>query len=313
MAKKLINTTTIDHDQWVQIRKNSIGGSDAATIVGLNPYASKFTLWADKMGMSDEIQDNEAMRIGRDLEQYVADRFMEATGKQVRRNNFMFVHDEHEWMSANLDRVIVGENAGLECKTTSLYNKTDFENGEVPLNYYAQCVHYMAAMGFDKMYLAVLVLGKSFHYFEIERKEDEIQNLIQAESDFWHNHIIGKTPPVADGHETTTKTLAQLFPAAAATDDQVMIYDLDSEIERYEKLTADIKVLESEAQDIKNRVVQRLGNASYGIGTGYEITYKPQARSGIDAKLLAEKYPKIAEEVSTKTEFRVMRIKRMKG
>lgn len=312
MAKKIVNVTKIDHDKWVEVRRDFIGGSDAATILGLNPFASKFSLWADKMGMSDDKEDNEAMRIGRDLEEYVAQRFCEATGKKVRRNNFMWQHDEHAFMSANLDREIIGENAGLECKTTSLYNKTDFANGEISLSYYCQCMHYMAVMGFDKMYLAVLVLGKGFYHFEIENKQDEIQNLIQAEHDFWTKHIVANQAPEADETKATAEVISKLFPASASTDEQVMMYEYNDQLAQYEILNRDIKLLEADRDLIKNTIAQKLGNAKYGVTGAYDISYKPQSRSGIDSKLLKEKYPDIAEEVATTSEFKVMRIKKLK-
>ena len=47
------------------------------------------------------------------MEDYVAERFMEATGKKVRRSNAMYVSDRHPFMMANADRLVVGENAGL--------------------------------------------------------------------------------------------------------------------------------------------------------------------------------------------------------
>ena len=76
-------------------------------------------MYTDKR--TDEIEefDNEAMREGRDLEEYVARRFMEETGKKVRRANAMFYDEEKPFMLADVDRMIVGENAGLECKTAS--------------------------------------------------------------------------------------------------------------------------------------------------------------------------------------------------
>lgn len=162
MSRILTPTKDLSREEWLNFRRLSIGGSDAASVIGLNPWKSRFTLYYDKKGKIGDIPDSEAMRIGRDLEDYVAKRFCEATNKKVRRRNAMFMHDEHDFITANIDREIVGENAGLECKTTSVFSKSDFESGEIPLYYYCQCMHYMAVMGYDKMYLAVLVLGDSF-------------------------------------------------------------------------------------------------------------------------------------------------------
>lgn len=184
MARVIVKTISLSHEDWLGYRRKGLGGSDASTVCGLNPYSSKLTLWADKTGRLPEKEDNEAMRTGRDLEQYVASRFEEATGKRVHRKNAMFAHDKYDFITANVDREVVGENAGLECKTTSAYARSDFENGEVPLNYLCQCRHYMNVMGYDKMYLAVLVMGRAFYWFEIPYDKAEGDALLKMEIDF---------------------------------------------------------------------------------------------------------------------------------
>ena len=152
-AVELAKTLDMPREEWLELRKKGIGGSDSAAIVGLDRYRSPFDVYADKLGLKPEIPDNEAMRQGRDLEQYVAERFMEATGKKVRRRNAMLQHPEYPFMIADIDRWVVGENAGLECKTTSALNRAKFNQGEYPPSYYVQCVHYMAVTGAERWYL----------------------------------------------------------------------------------------------------------------------------------------------------------------
>ena len=146
MRERVVKVTDIPREEWLQYRRTGIGGSDSSTIVGLNPYSSLFYLYNDKLGLLPEKNDTEAMRQGRDLEQYVADRWMERTGKRCKRNNYMWRSTEHPCMLADIDREVVGENAGLECKTTSVYNHSDFQNGEIPPTYYVHCMHYMAVI-----------------------------------------------------------------------------------------------------------------------------------------------------------------------
>ena len=139
-----ISTSNMSHSQWLLERSKSIGGSDAAAIVGMSPWVTPYSLWCEKTGKTAPKEDNEAMRQGRDLEQYVADRWQEATGKKVRRLNAILKNAKYPWAHANIDREGVSENAGLECKTTSIMQLKKFKNGEYPEQYYAQCVHYMA-------------------------------------------------------------------------------------------------------------------------------------------------------------------------
>ena len=112
--KTKISTIGMSREDWLEHRRQSIGGSDAATIVGLNPYSSPYELWADKLGRIPPKEDNEAMRQGRDLEDYVARRFMAETGKRVRRENNIIKNSAVPFAHANVDRLVIGEKAGLE-------------------------------------------------------------------------------------------------------------------------------------------------------------------------------------------------------
>ena len=105
-------------------------------------------------------------------------------------------------MLANVDRLIVGERIGLECKSASEYLKKDWE-GEEDCAYF-QCQHYMAVTGYEAWWIAVLIGGNKFVYKKIERDEDIIQYLINMERDFWLNHVEKDEPPMFDGSEAST-------------------------------------------------------------------------------------------------------------
>lgn len=107
---KVVSTLEMPHEEWLRYRKKGIGGSDAGAICGVNKYRSAVSVFLDKTAEQTSEFDNEAMRQGRDLEQYVAERFCEETGKKVRRANAIFSHSELPFMLANVDRLVVGEN-----------------------------------------------------------------------------------------------------------------------------------------------------------------------------------------------------------
>ena len=88
--KRLISTRNLSKEDWLCYRKCGITGTDAGAILGLNPYRSAFQVYHDKISDTIENIDNEAMRQGRDLEDYVAQRFTEATGLKVRRANAIY-------------------------------------------------------------------------------------------------------------------------------------------------------------------------------------------------------------------------------
>ena len=142
-----IPISNMTNEEWLQMRRTGIGGSDAGAVCGVNPYSSAIKVFRDKTSDNVEETNNEAIRIGHDLEQYVADRFSEVTGLKVRRSNYMYRSIEHPFMIADVDRLVVKEDAGLECKTVSAYNADKWENGKTPLHYLMQCYHYMAVTG----------------------------------------------------------------------------------------------------------------------------------------------------------------------
>ena len=115
------STLDMNRDEWLELRKQGLGGSDAGTVLGFNKYKSPFELYQEKIGEYSEEVDNDAVYFGNALEDFVAQEFAKRTGKKVRRMNKFLVHPEYEFMNANLDRVVVGEKAILECKTASEY------------------------------------------------------------------------------------------------------------------------------------------------------------------------------------------------
>lgn len=309
MAKRLISTLELDREEWLNYRNKSIGGSDCASILGLNKYKSPYSLWAEKKGYVPTIDnDNEIMRQGRDLESYVAERFCEQTGKKVKKRNYIFLHDEYDFISANIDREIVGENAGLECKTTSVYNKTDFDSGDIPQYYYCQCMHYMAVMGYDKMYLAVLVLSKKFYIFEIERNEDEITSLLKQEINWWNKYIINDEIPEIDGSDSTLDTI-NLFNGNKELLPSKDISKINNVIEEYQQLIDQRKFIEKKEKELKNIIISTLENAEVGISNNFTVAYKPQTRTSIDSSLLKKELPNIYDKFSKSTEFRTLKIK----
>lgn len=292
MNKNLIKISTLNmsHEDWLAQRQKSIGGSDASSIIGLNPYSSPYTVWADKLGKIPPKEDNEAMRQGRDLEFYVAERFCEATGKKVRRENFILINPDYPFAHANVDRMVIGEDAGLECKTTSALNMKNFKNGAFPDTYYVQCVHYMMVTGCTKWYLAVLVLNKDFMVFEIERDEEEIEALAKSEADFW-KLVESKTAPMADGTASTSNTISVLYPESS--DDSVSLLAYESELQQYIALSAQIKDLEKIKDEMANKVKAFLGEAGKGETDNYKVIWASSSRSTFDSKRFASDHKDI--------------------
>lgn len=292
MNKNLIKISTVGmrHEEWLEHRNKTIGGSDASAILGMSEYSSPYTVWAEKLGKLPPKEDNEAMRIGRDLESYVAQRFTEKTGKKVRRENNILHNPEYPFAHANVDRMIVGEDAGLECKTTSSLNLTKFKDGEFPDRYYAQCVHYLMVTGCKRWYLAVLVLGKGFYDFVIERDEEEIKALAKSEADFWE-YVKTQTPPAVDGAESTTNTITTIFPNSNT--ETVNLFAYEDSLRQYVALGKQIKELENLQAEMANKVKSFMSEAGKGESDNFKVSWPTTSKTTFDHKRFADEHPDV--------------------
>ena len=205
MMYEKIPTAQMDVKEWLQLRKTGIGGSDAGAVCGLNPYSSPVKIFHDKTAGETEEKSSEAMRIGQDFADYAAKRFSEATGLKVRRSNYMYRSIEHPYMIADIDRLVTGEAAGLECKTVRAYNADKWKDGNIPQHYIMQCCHYMAVTGLRTWYIAAVILGKEFTYRKREWDDDLVCSLTAAEDHFWNNHVLTGIMPPLDGSSACMK------------------------------------------------------------------------------------------------------------
>lgn len=307
----VVRVNDITREQWLEYRRSGIGGSDAATIVGLNPWNSLYSLFCDKMSALPQKEDNEAMRQGRDFEQYVADRWMERTGKVCRRNNTMWRSTRWPWMLADIDREVVGENAGLECKTTSVYARWDFSAGEISPSYYVQCQHYMAVMGFDRMYLAVLVLNRGFYDFVIERDDADIAELAAQEGAFWQR-IENEDPPPIDGSEPTQRALRAMHPEAQNGLAIELPREAGGELQRLEQMQDAIKELQAECDAIKNQIMAQMGAAVLAVTPKHICSWGMRQRKALDTSRLKADHPELYKEYTKTTESRVFAVAKNK-
>ena len=302
-----VSTVGMPRAEWLEVRRKTIGGSEASAIVGLSKWSSPMSVWADKLGMLEEKPETEAMRMGRDLEGYVADRFTEATGKRVEKVNAILYNELYPFAHANIDRWVVGENAGLECKTTSTLDVRQFQGVEFPEQYYAQCVHYMAVTGAERWYLCVMVYGRGIFCYTLERDQAEIDALMGAERQFWA-YVEKGTPPPVDGSEATGDTLLTIYRESA--DSSVELFGREVLLKELEDLKEQQKALGVRVDEITNTIKADLGENERGTCPGYLVTWKPQQRKTFQAAKFAKDHPAMDLSAYYKTsQTRVFTIK----
>ena len=307
-AQVLVKTLNIERNEWLEWRKKGIGGSDAAAVAGLNPWKSPFAVWMEKTGQIEPEEPGEAAYWGTILEDIVTQEFSKRTGMKVRRRNAILQHPDFPWMLANIDRMIVGENVGLECKTTSAYNAKEWEDDEVPAQYLVQVQHYMAVTGAKSWWLAVLIGGNRFLYKRVDQDEELIQQLIEIERDFWENHVVPGIPPEMDGSSASTEFLKKMYPEGKPN-----TIDLPSEagelIESLDLLNEELKALEMRKAECENRLKAMLGESEIGKFGDRLVTWKNIKTSRFDSKAFAKDYPDLYEKYLKTSQYRKFAVK----
>lgn len=305
--KKLVSTLNLDKKEWLKYRKRGIGGSDAGAVCGLNPYRTAMQVYQDKVSEEIEEMDNEAMRQGREFEDYVAKRFMEATGKKVRRANAMFYNEEYPFMLADVDRMVVGENAGLECKTASPYMADKWKDGNIPLSYQIQCYHYMAVSNADAWYLAVVIYGREFKYYKIERDAAVIADLIQIEKTFWENHVLKQQIPDPDGSKLADSVIAEYYKNSIA--DTIPLTGFNEKLERRQELSELIGRMDMEKKKIEQELKLYLGENERAENEQFMVSWKSVQSNRLDEKRLKEEEPEIYEKYKKSVSSRRFTVK----
>ena len=299
----------IDRKEWLQLRKTGIGGSDAGAICGLNPYSSRMSVYRDKTcETEDEQEDNESIRQGHDLEEYVAQRFMEATGLRVRKSNFMYRGVENPFMIADVDRLVVGEDAGLECKTASAYNADKWKDGEIPLHYIMQCYHYMAVTGKRTWYIAAVILGQEFTYRKLEWDDNLISQLIEAEKYFWTEHVEKGIMPDPDGSEVCDEVLEQYFHISRKGS-RIRLVGFDERLDRREQILSQIEELEKEQKQIEQEVKLYMKDNEAAFSDSYRISWSNVETTRLDTKRIKEEKPELYRDYAKVTSSRRFQVK----
>ncbi|WP_411166981.1 putative phage-type endonuclease [Aeromonas sp. DSM 116730] len=292
-AIRLASTTELTREQWLDIRQQGIGSSDAAVAVGLSPYKCPLTLWLEKTARKapEDISQKEAVLWGVELEPVLAQVYAKRTGYKVRRVNAVLQHPEHTFMLANLDREVVGHPDGpgiLEIKTASYHSAPQWEEG-VPVAYQCQVLHQLAVTGHAWAEVAVLIGGQDFRIYRIERDEEKIGDLIRREAHFWQQ-VRQDWQPEPDGSSDAAAALGWLFPR---DDGQTVdLSDSNQLFGQLLQLREQKEVVEQQESLIKQRLQATLGEATAGLFANGKITWKrSKDRLAPDLERLGQDHP----------------------
>lgn len=301
----VVKTNNLTREEWLKYRTGGIGGSDVSIIAGINPFKSVHQLWLEKTGQVEPEQtESEYTHFGTLLEPIVRREFTERTGIKVRQKHMLLQSEEYPFMYADLDGVINedGELAIFEAKTASQYKMDTWEE-DVPAGYILQVQHYMAVTGAKKTYIAALIGGNRFVYHVVERDEVMIAKIIAMEKYFWETHVLGGVEPVPDGSEATTNYFNSKF-----SNSNGQTIELPEEAlaicEEYERLSEELKALETAKSAAANQLKSYLKEAEAGTVGDRKIVWKQVFKSSLDQKRLKEEKPDIYNGYVTQSSYR---------
>ena len=312
----------MNHDEWLAERKKSIGGSEIGAILGMNPWQSAYSLWAEKTGRIPSFDGNMATKVGTFLEAFVAQLFEEESGKKVTTTEYIYRNDKYEGLHASPDRLLVDEDAGLEIKTTSAFNIGKFKGVEFPQQYYAQAVQYMAVTERRQWYVAVLIGNTDFRMYHLTRdpmpkpvfcltsilvEDSEIDALYEAALDFI-DCLKQDVPPAMDGSDATADALKEIY--RGGNEATVQLYGRDGMVERWLDLKKQIKVLTEEQDTIANTLCADMGDNEVAVSGGHKVTWKRKAGAKrFDHKKAVEDHPELSVYYAEGKPTRVFGIK----
>ncbi|PAU53499.1 YqaJ viral recombinase family protein [Pseudomonas indica] len=300
-ALRLISTKELPREDWLAVRKQGIGSSDAAAAVGLNPYKSQLELWLEKTGRdanlpkADPHDEESPAYWGNVLEPVVAWHYSKRTGNKVRRINAVLQHPDPElpWMLANIDREVIGAEDVqiLECKTAGINGARLWQEG-VPEYVQLQVMHQLAVTGKQAADVAVLLGGQSLEIHRIERDEQMIARLIELERRFWA-YVETDTPPPADGSASADVALRCLYP-----EDNGQVADFSGRAglaAAYLELKAvrqSIAEKETREAQLKQMLQQAMGDATRAeFSNGYISWKKAKDSTVLDVERMLKEKP----------------------
>jgi putative phage-type endonuclease len=298
-----VETKSLSREDWLSVRKNGIGGSDAAAAVGLSPYMSPLELWLVKTGRDASLPKPDAndttqpVYWGTLLEPIVAASYTKQTGNRVRRVNAVLQHPTIPFMLANIDREVVGNRDVqlLECKTAGEFGARLWRDG-VPEYVQLQVQHQLAVTGRQAADVAVLLCGQKLEVHRVVRDDALIARLIELEAAFWR-YVETGTPPPPDGSDSADRALRCLYPGAGGTVDFAGDRSLSSTFADLVAVRAEIESRQTVESKLKQTIQQAMGESDRAeFETGSVSFRRSRDGAGIDLQRLLADHPELAAQ-----------------
>ena len=262
---------------WLEERRKGIGGTDAAAILGVSKWMTPHDVWLAKLGRLSPKPDSEAMWWGRALEDTIALRYSQRTGRQTWKPDKFLQHPRHSCLIGSPDRLIVGDRRGLEIKMANAFiARSEFGDAgtdEIPQGYLVQCLHYLSLTDFDFWDVAALLGGSDFRIYIVEHDRALTASISDRLAGWWQRHIVEGVEPEIGDSEATRQWLRESFPQDMAPP---LIADATATgwAERLRNARALLAGLEAEEAVAMNNLKALIGEAEGMKGDGWSATWK---------------------------------------
>ncbi|WP_445666586.1 YqaJ viral recombinase family nuclease [Fodinibius sp. AD559] len=302
----------IPTEEWVEDRQNYIGGSETAALCQKSSFKTPLQVWMRKQGLIDPVESTPIMEFGNVFEPVQSGYFEDLTGLKTRRVNTPFVHKEHGFLRANIDRQILnGEGVQgtgvLELKTTNSYRLKSL-GGRYPIEWEYQIQHYLGLTGYQYAYLFIYERDTCEFYepILIERDDELIEETMAKLIKWWHVHMIGGKRPEPQNEED----LLMLYPDSS---DGKVVEASPSARQSYQELKQ-VREEKSELKDreseLKNKLKQQLGDGERLVYGGQTlVTWKSYERQRLDSTKLREEKPEVYSNYQTESSYRRFSVK----
>lgn len=197
---RILTDANTTHTEWVQKRYGGLGASDASAVLGVNPWAGPFDVWAAKTGRAAPVEETRVMRLGHVLEPAIREFYEEETGLTVfHQPNLILQHPQDDWLRYSPDGLVVEAPRLFEAKSARRDNEWV---DSVSAHAEAQVVTGQTVVGPTALTADVSVLFAGdvdrFHIFPIEYQQSASDFVREALARFWHDHVLADVPPPPD-------------------------------------------------------------------------------------------------------------------
>lgn len=303
-ARKLVNVTTITHEEWLDYRKIGIGGSDAAAVANVaNPkYNSRMKVYQKKTEEFVTVEPpHEYAEMGHYYEPTIREIFKSKNPHlKVYRSNFMWQSLERPHVLANVDGLIYDKEKGwgvLEIKNLSEYRLKEFGEKTFPIEFQIQISHYLYCLGLTWGKFAVAIGGNKYREYDIERNNELIEYLMNLEDNFWMNHVVPQIPPQPDGSEASAKALLQSFTDIKDNKEVLLLpKDVKSLTEAYEFYKSEEDTAKLKKEEAKQQLMAMLGEYQKAEIEGDDKKINWTIQKAFNAVKLREAQPELYKE-----------------